>query len=329
MKRTIEKSVMVFMFALCCEACTLGTKQYNNDVSAVMPDDKPETLDGMRILHGDTLPGILGVVSTDNYIVTISDDRDPIFTVLTKDGTRVADFGHKGHSDAEFLTTSVLKQYTTDGCVVVNDVNAARLKLIDMHNTVKEQRTVLKQCLRMPPASLEAWFVDQDRQIILQQHTDNFLLYNKGDRIKDAKRLYDDHTPAFPLYQSRLCANSSGQKVALPMMYIDRVNFYDFETGKLSSVSMYGTSTTSDDDMHVYYCSTCTDGNKVYALYMNQSDDDSYEVQKAMEIHVFNFDGGYIRRFSVPEYIVDIDCDEENLYGVDFDGNIYRYPLAA
>lgn len=92
---------------------------------------------------------------------------------------------------------------------------------------------------------------------------------------------------------------------------------------------MYGTSTTSDDDMHVYYCSTCTDGNKVYALYMNQSDDDSYEVQKAMEIHVFNFDGGYIRRFSVPEYIVDIDCDEENLYGVDFDGNIYRYPLAA
>lgn len=327
MKQLIKKDVIACVCALCCYACTLSVKQNDATVSVVMPDDTIETLRGERILYGDTLPGVLGIVVADKYILTISDERTPLFTVLTKNGNRVADFGHKGHAANEFTTTSILKQYTEDGCVIADDVNANKLKLIDLHKTIEEKRTVVKRNIKMPPASLETWYVDDDKQIVLQQHADNFLLYRNGTSINDAKRLYEPHTPAFPLYHSRLCANSSGQKVALPMMYMDRINFYDFEKDCLSAVSLYGAPASTDNELHVYYCSTCTTSDKVYALYMNQSNEDSYDVAKEMEIHVFDFDGVYVGRCAVQEYIIDIDCDDENLYGKNLEGDIYKYTL--
>lgn len=327
MKRLIKKSISAFVCALCCYACTLNTKQNDKEMSVVKPKDNIVTLRGERILNGDTLPGVVGVVVADKYILTVSDERTPLFTVLTKNGTRVVDFGHKGHATSEFTTTSILKQYTKDGCIVANDINANKLKLIDLHKTIEEKRTIVEQTIEMPPASLESWYVDSDKQIVLQQHADNFSLLQNGKSIKDSKKLYEPHAPAFPLYQSKLCASSNGRKVALPMMYMDKVNFYDFEKDCLSSVSLYGAPTSTENELHVYYCSTCTDGEKVYALYMNQSIEDSYAVPKNMEIHVLDFDGVYLGRYVVQEYIIDIDCDDENLYGLDLEGNIYKFTL--
>lgn len=60
---------------------------------------------------------------------------------------------------------------------------------------------------------------------------------------------------------------------------------------------------------------------------MNQSNEDSYDVAKEMEIHVFDFDGVYVGRCVVQEYIIDIDCDGENLYGKNLEGDIYKYTL--
>ena len=327
MKRLIKKDIITFVFVLCCSACTLNTKQNDKHLSSVKPKDNIVTLRGEMMLLGDTLPGVLGIVVADKYILTVSDERTPLFTALTKNGARVADFGHKGHATSEFTTTSILKQYTEDGCIVANDINANKLKLIDLHKTIDEKRTVVKRTIEMPPASLESWYVDSGRQIVLQQHADNFSLHQNGKSIKDPKKLYEPHAPAFPLYQSRLCASPNGRKVALPMMYMDKINFYDFEKDHLSSVSVYDAPASKDDELHVYYCSTCTDGDKVYALYMNQSNEDSYDVPKNMEIHVLDFDGVYLGRYVVQEYIIDIDCDDESLYGLDLEGNIYKFTL--
>lgn len=194
-----------------------------------------------------------------------------------------------------------------------------------MHKTIEERKTVIKQVLDFPSASLEAWYVDERHQIVLQQGSDNMLLYRNGEQAADAKQLYEAHVPPFPLYQSCLCANADGRKVALPMMFMNRIGFYDFESGNQSAASLYEPTTMPGNNLHVYYCSTCTDGNYVYALYMNQSNEDSYMTSKSMEIHVFNFDGVYVRRFMVSEYIIDIACDAESLYGVDLEGSVYKY----
>lgn len=318
-----KKCALVFVSALCFCAC----RQKGNVESVIKPEDTMETIQGKRIVCEDTFPGILDVVVADKYLVTISNNRTPLFSVLTKDGTHVSDFGYKGHSNSEFMTCSLLKQYTKDGCLVADDINANKFKLIDLHKTIEEGKTVVKRDIKMPPASLESWYVDDETQIVLQQVMDNFLLYHNGDRIKNAKRLYEDHTPSFPIYHSRMCVNSTGRKVALPMFYMDRINFYDFKTDRLSSVSLYGAPDSSDKELHVYYCSTCTDGDKVYALYMNQSSEESYRLPKSMEIHVLDFEGAYIGRFSVSEYLTHISCDGEFLYGVERSGDIYRYKL--
>ena len=42
---------------------------------------------------------------------------------------------------------------------------------------------------------------------------------------------------------------------------------------------------------------------------------------------MFDFDGVYLGRYVVQEYITDIDCDDESLYGLDLEGNIYKFTL--
>lgn len=49
-----------------------------------------------------------------------------------------------------------------------------------------------------------------------------------------------------------------------------------------------------------------------------------------MEIHVFNWDGDHYKTLKTEEYIIDISIDRNNryMYGVDSDGNIYKYNLS-
>lgn len=117
-------------FAIVCTlgycACTSNFGRQTNGRQIVVPDDSLEVFCGKRILCGDTLPGIVSIAAADKYIIAISDERTPLFTVLSKKGGRVVDFGYKGHAYTEFQTTAVLKQYTNDGCIVVNDVNSRK-----------------------------------------------------------------------------------------------------------------------------------------------------------------------------------------------------------
>lgn len=84
MKRLIKKDIITFVCVLCCSACTLNTKQNDKHLSIVKPKDNIVTLRGEMILLGDTLPGVLGIVVADKYILTVSDERTPLFTALTK-----------------------------------------------------------------------------------------------------------------------------------------------------------------------------------------------------------------------------------------------------
>lgn len=180
------------------------------------------------------------------------------------------------------------------------------------------------------PASLETWYVNDSDVLSLQQTYNNFILHRASSMFPLHLNLYTPFSPSFPTYQSRLCADNECKRVAMPMIYVNQVNFYDFNTQTRKSISVYKDASinTANTSERVYYCGACSDETKVYALYMNQDNEDSYEKRQPTEIHVFSFDGNFIRRFAVREYLIDIVCDNKgNLYGLNLDNEIYKYQL--
>jgi len=51
---------------------------------------------------------------------------------------------------------------------------------------------------------------------------------------------------------------------------------------------------------HIYYCGVEVTDSFIYGLYMNQSNEDTFEKEKSMEIHVFSWDGEVISKFNIP-----------------------------
>lgn len=78
-----------------------------------------------------------------------------------------------------------------------------------------------------------------------------------------------------------------------------------------------------------YYCKLSGNDEYVYALYMNQTYEDSFAKPKEMEIHVFSWDGKLEKILKVKEYLLTIAVDDENkfLYGRDNNNNIFKYQL--
>ena len=85
-----------------------------------------------------------------------------------------------------------------------------------------------------------------------------------------------------------------------------------------------------DERQMRYYCNITASRNYVYALYMNQTYDDSYEVEKPMEIHVFDWSGRHIRTYATREYIwrISVSPDDRTLIACDMDNSVLKYSIS-
>lgn len=326
----MKTKVILLLFAtqllLCCNRIKKSSYCDNHMVLRYQPVD---TINGELFIIGDSVPGVVGIVATPQQLITIHDDVPYYFTAFAYNGRKLLSFGTKGHSANEFLTNDLLKQYTHDGCLVLNDVNSRQLKFINIGQTITSQHICIAKVENTEPASLAAWNCGEKDNIIIQQLPSNFMLLRTGEKYKIKMELYESFSPSFPIYQSLLCVDKKGENIAMPMIYMNQINFYSFKDEKRKSVSMYvNAHSPNEGSTHTYYCSVCTDGSLIYALYMDQEESEAYSTPKSMEIHIFDYNGNIKRVLACPQYVVDIDCDTDKyLYGLDIDGNIYRYEI--
>lgn len=324
----LVSTLSFWLIILFCGCNTRESSLFCDNHNIVHPQ-QIDTINGNAIIKGDSLPGAVGIIVTPMQFVLIHDDTPFLFSAFSHDGKFLLSFGAKGHSSSEILTNDLIKQYTSDGYLVVNDVNSRKFKYIDLENTIKNQQIHIAKVENAAAASLAAWHCGENDNIMIQQLSDNFVLLRTGKNYKTKMELYAPHSPSFPIYQTRLCADSKGENIAMPMIYMNQINFYSFKDKKKKSVSVYENATTSNEkDLHTYYCSACTDGALVYAIYMNQNNSEAYCIPKNTEIHVFDFYGNLKKVLICFQYIFDIDCDmDNNLYGLDLDGNVYKYAM--
>lgn len=312
-------------------SCNRSSKSvYCDNHVVVHPQEQlVDTIKGNLLINGDSIPGIVGIVVTPKLLLTIHDDMPFLFSAYTYDGTKVLTFGTKGHSKREFLTNDLIKQYTQNGYVVVNDVNNSQLKFIDLESTIANKQVCIAKVEDIAVGSLATWSCGEKDNIMIQQLPNNFILLRTGEKYKTKMELFEPYSSSFPIYQCYLCVDASGENIAMPMIYLNQINFYSFKSREKKSISMYANALSPDDSKdHTYYSSVCTDGTSVFALYMNQDYSEAYNTPKTMGIHVFDFNANLKHVYICPQYIYDIACDKDNnLYGLDIDGNIYKYEI--
>lgn len=322
------------LYLFLCSVLLLGCSDYHKntycDKGIVLEDCPPiKILKGVVFAEGDALNGSDGLQLTSDYLLVSFSDRKKMFSIFDFNANYLMEFGEKGHSENELMTCQLNKQYK-DNSVVINDVNEGQLKVFNIDKTICHNTAILEKYIKTGSYSTNALLLPNESLLYIQQVEDNFklILKKKGDVTKEVD-LFNPNTMPFPTYHCLSCINKEGTILALPMVYTNQVNFYDLSTDEKYSISLYNAPMAYDDNnCHIYYCSVCTDGKFVYALYMNQTLEDSFYQHKNSEIHVFDFKGNLMHTYTCKEYLMDIDIAFDNcLYGLSCDEIVYKYEM--
>ena len=97
-------------------------------------------------------------------------------------------------------------------------------------------------------------------------------------------------------------------------------------------MSLYADAQTpiEDEDKQMnYYTGITTTSKYVYALYMNQSREEAFDKEQPTEIHVFDWDGNFVKKLVANEYLysITVNANDNAIYACDMEGNVYRYEL--
>lgn len=305
------------------------TNSYCNK-GLVLEDISPaKHIKGGEIAKGSELNGSDGLQLTDDYIIVSFPDRENIYSAFDLNGKFLLEFGQMGYAENEFLTCQLNKQHWGNS-FVVNDVNAGQLRVVDLEKTLADRVTSVNKHIKTGAYSTNAQVLPDESILFLQQVEDNFkLIIKRQGNVKLEKDMYEPTPFPFPAYHCFSCVNSDGKILAFPMVYINQVNFYDLSTNDKYSVSLYDAPATYDNDnCHIYYCSVCSDGKYIYALFMNQSLEDSFDKFQKSEIHQFDFRGNLIQTYLCNEYLIDIDVSNSGIiYGLGCNEILYKYEM--
>lgn len=293
-----------------------------------------DTLNGTRIIWGDTL-----ILSVDDImyfngwiIVQSLETSTSVFNVFDMDGNLTSRFGNIGRAENEFTEGTTMYGQFDSKQIYVNDVNAAALKFIDVPTSIESGRCVVSGKIPTTERVINAAVLDESVIVYAQMTANNFRLSIKNVNDTLATEQFDLYVPSddpFGTYRSFMKVNAPRKMAALAMGRMNQVNFISLDNGKRSSCSLYEDPVLPDEKRMVYYCNITASDNYVYALYMNQTYEESYEVDKPMEIHVFDWNGNYIRTYVTKQYIsrISIAPDDNLIAACDIYDNVYIYPL--
>ena len=293
-----------------------------------------DTLSSTRIIQGDTL--ILSVDDVmffnDMFIIQSLETSTSVFNLFDLNGRMVSHFGNIGRAENEFSEGASLYGQYDSRHIYVNDVNAAAIKFIDIPASAEQGRCIVTGKIPTTERVINAVVLDDSSLVYEQMSADNFRLNIRPANEPDPTMQIDLYVPSddpFGTYRSFMRVNLSKRIVALAMNRMNQINFISLDNGKRASSSLYEPPVLPDERQMRYYCNITASRNYVYALYMNQTYDDSYEVEKPMEIHVFDWSGRHIRTYATREYIwrISVSPDDRTLIACDMDNSVLKYSL--
>lgn len=296
-----------------------------------IPDDVCQnTLESKLVLSTDTALHIEKIGTGGDFIIGMtSSDADALFKVFSTDGQYVSSFGKIGNGADEFTQGVVLNHQHNDDCIYLHDVNSCRLYAVDLSESIQKNRTVCKNKFKTEPMTFNIYNVGDS--MIIYEHTSAHEYELKqqllnGTEIAEPIPLNEPVENLFPTCYGKMVFNSQNKSVVKASIYEDKLLFLNY--GNLTRKTFVHNSDNNETDW-IYYGAITSNDKSIYTLYLNQSVEDSFNVEKYTVIYVFDWQGNYKNTLNANEYLIDIAAgkNDECIYGLDMDGNIYEYRL--
>lgn len=335
LKYNVGKS-FVYVSMIVLLGCTdTETNYFCENYEVIERPESTKKLTAEQILSGDSLLDVGRIFCIDDKLLDVNaKNKNAVFTVYDTHGMCVGSFGKTGRARNEFTGGAVVTQQFENGTLWINDVNKATLAKVNLKASLDSSTCVVDKEMVTAGRVVNAFYVNDSTILYEQETMDNYRIYVYNTLQGKAIEQYDLYTPcrdAFGVYYSYMLLHPNKDKLVAVMSTLNQVNFLTVKDGKRKAVSLYEESVLEKDygKQKQYYCDVTATGDRIYALYMNQSKEESFDKPKPMEIHVFDWDGNFKERLLVSEYVFNIAVNEQGnyLYGLNLDNNVYKYKL--
>lgn len=338
----------VISFAFLCLSCKENKNPYVNGNTIIYDvEDVPEyALSTERHMTHDVLMGRMSVVEDYMLLCNIYAE-DSIFTVYNLDMEKpLASFGFKGQGPNDFASIVLNGQNGTDNgdvYVWVNDVNAVKMKRVNISKSLKENNVVVDKAISTVPMVWESFYVSDSLLVMKNYRGDVFYMeqYNPvSNNLTSSAPMYISKPEGivFTIFNTSDIYDEKDGRYISAMSSMNQINFTDIKTNETFAVCVGDVTTPEnvwdeslDDVKMSYYYDLEQNDKYVFALYVNKSLEelDSEEFDGCpVSVHVFDKEGKFVAVLKMQEYLTQIGLDKYGrIYGADDNNNIYRYKL--
>jgi hypothetical protein len=336
MERQLFLWLLIPLVLVSCSRATF----FGDDAIAIEGFENEKKLIGTKLIN--EVYGYFDIACTEKYIVLFSRQREHLFCIYTLNGDSLGCFGNRGQGPNDMINTRYCGQKSDNNSLWITDVSNARLCALNIEQSLNEKQCVFDEVLTETPHSINAFICNDTLLISEQMQSDNYCLIITNilnQRIVSENKLYKYPSQnVFSTYKSIWRIHPDGEKMASAMYSINMINLLDLTDNSRKSLIINPPVKRLDEivdkntrlEKWTYYIDLDVTDEYIYALYCNQSQEDSYEVEKEMEVHVFDWQGNAIYKYIVSQYITAISVDEIQhcLYGLaENDERVYKYPL--
>lgn len=335
------KNILRFAILLSIWGCTSVPNVYFTDNLNQIHSSSVETVSLQGHLVLDGLYGISDMKIVQNYLCLTIPKLERMLHLYSLNGDSICSIGRRGNGPNDFINCCLNGQSSVDGenaYLWINDVSNAELKRIDLTKSIKNESCYVDKHVKTLPMSVNAFYIN-DSLVVQEVMTErNYNLFvGNADSISEYNTLYSiDVSGPFSYYKSIFRLDPSSSFLISAMQSINQINYINWKTKERIS-SCVGTITKWENivdkktglENWTYYADLKVTNDCVYALYMDQNYNDSYEVEKPVEIHVFDKRGKLVKILNLDKYLVHFDIDENTstLYGLMNDSEIYSYKI--
>ena len=362
----IKKSISILILLIAFISCKQDVDYFNGEVFIVEIPRTADTLKGQEIVLNDIYTGYMSVYDSIALFTSsrYSDEFINVFSLNSKEligqsvgkGNGPNDFTRLSHRDNFFVDNNDLKLW-------LNNYDTQKLKLLNITQSIKKGSTIIDSVasFKKEPDThypFAFFFVVDNGQILArsspnllrkkeyeyipteyhlyqypsQEKIRSYLLYNKPLIPKDTEYFNAMYSSYFHSFDN---IKSDQSKVAMAMWMLPQINILDIQTGELKgfrlneNIDFVNLEKNDIESLKFYYSNICTDNNYIYALYLNTLMVDTEKHEETNEIHVFNWDGKFVKRIILEHSCDQIALDRKNnkLYTKDDEEKIFCYDL--
>jgi hypothetical protein len=304
-------------------------------------------LTGVPFIENDFGYGNMNLVN--QYFVLFSGRLDKFFYIYNSQGDSLGCFGDKGQGPDDLIAPMYCGQ-CYNATMWINDIGKAKLCAINIEKSLIERKCVFEKRANTVSYAYKALLYHDSIVIAEELAIDNYYMIKKNahndsiiSRVGIYKYPVGRDKDVQQTYQSYWRMKPDESKLVFAMRHTNMINIMDLTDNSRVSLIINPPAVTVEnisDPVTVlpywrYYRMLFVTDNNIYALYLNQAYEDEDEIEKEVEIHVFDWQYNALHKYIVSEYLRDISVDEENGYiygfrhglGENEKDIVYRYEM--